>query len=53
MAKSSKTTKENEPIYCVVKTTSKAWNVVSSLLLAIGGAVTAAYVVKYLAKEEV
>ena len=38
-----------EPTICVIKTSSRAWGGILSILLAIGGAVTATYVLKYLA----
>ncbi len=40
---------EKEPIYCVVKTSSRAVGAITSIILAIGGAVTATYVIKYVA----
>jgi len=35
--------------YCVIKTSSRAWGGILSILLAVGGAITATYVLKYLA----
>ncbi len=40
-----------EPTYCVVKASSKAAGAFLSIILAIGGAVTATYALKYLAKR--
>jgi len=37
-----------EPPYCVIKTSSRAWGGILSILLAVGGAVTATYALKYL-----
>ena len=42
---------KKEPAYCVVKTSSRAVGAITSIILAIGGAVTATYVVKYVAKR--
>ena len=39
----------SKPAYCVVKTSSRTWGGILSILLAIGGAVTATYVLKYIA----
>lgn len=47
----SKMAKDNKQVYCVVKTDSRALGAVTSILLAIGGAVTATYALKYLAKR--
>ena len=40
---------DKEPNYCVVKASSRAASAFLSILLAIGGAVTATYSLKYLA----
>ena len=42
---------DKEPVYCVVRASSRASGAFLSIILAIGGAVTATYVLKYLAKR--
>ncbi len=42
---------DKKQIYCVVKTDSRALGAVTSIILAIGGAVTATYVLKYIANR--
>ncbi len=47
----SKTDKDKHQVYCVVRTDSRALGAITSIILAIGGAVTATYALKYLAKR--
>ena len=41
--------KDKEPVYCVVKASSRGASAFLSIILAIGGAVTATYALKYVA----
>ncbi len=39
-----------EPVYCVIKTSNRALGGILSILLAVGGAVTATYMLKYISQ---
>ena len=47
----SKMDKDKKQVYCVVRTDNRALGAVTSIILAIGGAVTATYALKYIAKR--